>query len=77
MYDSFSEASRLVRPITLHAAAMLEAVSVASAQGARALRDPQPARNGGRLEAERPRDRLGPRDHLVARHRVTDSWRLK
>lgn len=77
MYDSFPEASRLIRPITLHAAALLEAVSVTSAQGARALREPDAARNGGRLEAERPRDRLGPRDHLVARHRVTDSWRIK
>ena len=77
MYDQNLEASRLIRPISLHAAALLDAVSQTAARTACALREPASARNGGRLEAERPRDRLGPRDALIARQQIPDSWRIK
>lgn len=72
-----SEAAGLFRPVALSAAVLLDAVAVRAADSARILREPASARNGGRLAAERPRDRLGPRDELMARQHVPESWRIK
>lgn len=76
MYDT-TEARGLIRPINLRAAALLDAVAQTAAGAAEVLREPTPARNGGRLEAERPRDRLGPADRLRTQHHVPETWRIK
>jgi len=77
MYDQNSEATSLFRPVALSAAVLLDAVAVRAADSARLLREAAPASNGGRLAAERPRDRLGPRDALMARQHIPESWRIK
>jgi len=77
MYDQNPEALSLTRPIALSAADVLDAVAAAAGRSARHLRNQAEARNGGRLAAERPRDRLGPADVVRARHHVPDSWRIK
>ena len=77
MYDQNSEAQRLLRPMALSAANLLDGIAMRASSSARSLREAAPAANGGRLAAERPRDRLGPRDRLFSRHRIPDTWRIK
>lgn len=76
MFDSFAEAARLDRPFALSAAVALDALSQTAAHAADTLRE-RAARTSENLCAERPRDRLGPRDALIARHNVQSVLRLK
>lgn len=77
MYDQNPEALRLSRPLFLSVADVLDVVAASAERSACLLRDRAEAHNGGRLAAERPRDRLGPHDALLARHEVPDAWRIK
>jgi len=77
MYDQNPEAIRLTRPFALSAADVLDVVAEAAGRSACRLRDQAEARNGGRLAAERPRDRLGPSDALLSRQHAPDTWRIK
>jgi len=77
MYDQNPEALRLTRPLVLSTADVLDAIAASAGRSARFLRARAESTNRGRLAAERPRDRLGPRDALLLGHQIPDACRIK
>lgn len=79
MYDN-TEAVRLNRSFALNAAAALDVVARSASSAAQQLRasvDLSALPASARSRAERPRDRLGPRERSLHGYDPQRAWRLK